>query len=164
MRRLVKGGRLRRGRTGSGGLLLLFGRSWAVGEGWLGANAGLGRTRKEKLGTGQKKAQNGIKTRDISMTISAGFKKKNYLVFCLIEILNKRHGQRKKKSNDQVDGNISVVFPKKEKKKEDKLTTQSNDTSCMCYFTSIRLYKSPSFINLCTVYASLNYDSETYQS
>ena len=73
MRRRVTGGRPRRGRAGCGRLiLLLFGRSLAVGEGWL--DAGLGP--KEKLGIGRKKAQNGIKTKNISTTTSASSKKK----------------------------------------------------------------------------------------
>ena len=72
MRRRVTGGRLRRGRTGSGGsggLLLL--RSLTVGEGWLCAGPG----RKEKLGTGGKKAQNGIITKDMSTMTSASSQK-----------------------------------------------------------------------------------------
>lgn len=68
MSRRVTGGRPRRGRAGSGGL---FGRSLVVGEGWLG----LGLGRKEKLGIGIKKAQKGIKTKNISTTTSAGSKK-----------------------------------------------------------------------------------------
>ena len=64
MRRRVTGGRLRRGRTGGGGLLL---RPLTVGE-------RLGR--KEKLGIGEKKAQNGIITKDISTMTSAISKKK----------------------------------------------------------------------------------------
>lgn len=76
MRRRVTGGRLRRGRTGSGGRLLLLLRSLTVVEGWLCAGPG----RKEKLGTGGKKAQNGIITKDMSTMTSAGSQKKN-LVF-----------------------------------------------------------------------------------
>jgi hypothetical protein len=75
MRRRIEGGRQRRGRTGRAGGLILFERSLAVGEGW-----GLGR--KEKLGMVQKKAQNGIKIKNISTTTSANSKKekKKHLV------------------------------------------------------------------------------------
>ena len=48
-----------------------------MGEGWLGASVG----RKEKLGIGGKKAKNGIKTKNISMTTSAGSKKKKNQCF-----------------------------------------------------------------------------------
>ena len=71
MRRRVTGGRLRRERTGSGGSGGLLLRSLTVGEGWLCAGPG----RKEKLGTGGKKAQNGIITKDMSTMTSAGSKK-----------------------------------------------------------------------------------------
>ena len=79
MRRRVTGWRPRRGRAAGSGRLL-FGRSLVAGEGWLGA----GRVQKEKFGLGRKKAQNGIKTKNISTTISAGFQKKNSLVPCLL--------------------------------------------------------------------------------
>ena len=88
MRRRVTGGRPRRGRTGSGG----FGRSLVVGESWLGAP---GLRPKEKLGVGIKKAQNGIKTKNISITNSAGSEKK--LVFCLMKIPRNSSRRQKKK-------------------------------------------------------------------
>ena len=43
-----------------------------MGEGWLGTGLGP----KEILGIGQKKAQNGIKIKNISIMISAGSRKK----------------------------------------------------------------------------------------
>ena len=148
------GGRPSRGRAGSGRLLwqLLFGRSLAVGEGWLGEGwlgAGLGP--KEKLGRGKKKAQNGIKTKDKSTTTSAGSKKKKKLFSVLLVIQIPRIPNRR---------------PKKRKKHKDKqLTTQPNDNtrSRYVYSTSIWRYISPGFI-LRTEYTSLKYDSETYES
>lgn len=79
-------GRPRRGRTGGGGLFKLFGMSLAVREGWLG----VGLSPKENLGIGQKKAQNGIKTKNISATTSASSQKQNSLMFCFIFWFKKR--------------------------------------------------------------------------
>lgn len=82
MRRRVTGGRPRRGRTGSGGSGSGgFGRSLAVGESWLGAP---GLRPKEKHGIGIKKAKNGIKTKDISITNSAGSEKNNNSYFSVL--------------------------------------------------------------------------------
>ena len=50
-----------------------------MGEGWLRTGLGL----KEIFGIGQKKAQNGIKIKNKSTTISAGFLKRKHLVFFL---------------------------------------------------------------------------------
>lgn len=63
--RRVVGGRRRRRRTGGDGLLFgLLGERRLSGE-------------PIKNGKGQKNAQNGIRTKNISTIISAGFKKKN---------------------------------------------------------------------------------------
>ena len=85
MRRRVTGGRRRRrrGRTGGGGMLLFI-MSLVVPGGKAWRLLGL----KQKLGIGEKKAQKGIKTKNMSTTTSAGSKKKRtILVLCLIEIL-----------------------------------------------------------------------------